>query len=422
MARFMLMMLGMRSGETTQANEPEKIIERRGEFEMMLRQLSFVLIGTGVLIAACPALVRAADAPAEQPATLEAVVITGTRIRAPNLASESPVTAVSDEEIKNEGATNIENVLNELPQFHTGQSNTTSNNSTGVANLNLRGLGPTRTLVLIDGRRLGPGDPQGAEGAAADVNFIPAALVSGVDVLTGGASAVYGSDAIAGVVNFHMIRDFEGVQITETMNAAQHTQSGTLDPVLKAATYPVPPAIPGNQFDGFISDTTLLVGTNTADHRGNVTMYVEYRTTSPVLDGTRDFQGCTTSLNSAETGLFCNGSSNSIYGNFNTNDGQQLALNPDGSATFVPFSKKLKYSNTPSLYLQRQDTRASLGALGHQQINPSVDVYAEVMFMQDKTAAQVAPGGLASGQGPTGFLQLPWHKPFLSAAHAAPGL
>src|SRR6202140_4815295 len=259
---------------------------------MMLRQLSFVLIATGLLIAACPALVRAADAPAEQPATLEAVVITGTRIRTPNLASESPVTAVSEEEIKNEGATNIENVLNELPQFHVGQGSTAVNHSTGVANLNLRGLGPTRTLVLIDGRRLGPGDPQGAQGAAADVNFIPAALVSGVDVLTGGASAVYGSDAIAGVVNFHMIRDFEGVQITTTLNGAQHTQSGTLDPVLKAAPYPIPVAIPGDKFDGFSGDTTLLVGTNTADHRGNVTMYAEYRTISPLLDGSRGFQGC----------------------------------------------------------------------------------------------------------------------------------
>jgi iron complex outermembrane recepter protein len=389
---------------------------------MMFRQCSIALIGAGALIAACPVLVRAADGPSpsptEQPAILEAVVITGTRIRAPNLASESPVTAVSDEEIKNEGATNIENVLNELPQFHVGQSNTTSNNATGVANLNLRGLGPTRTLVLIDGRRLGPGDPQGAQGAAADVNFIPAALVSGVDVLTGGASAVYGSDAIAGVVNFHLIRDFEGVQLTQTFNEAQHTQSGTLDPVLQAAPYPIPVAIPGNQLDGLASDTTLLVGTNTADNRGNVTMYVEYRTTQPILDGTRDYEGCAVSLNKAQTGLFCNGSSNSLYGNFNTNDGQQLALNPDGSATFVPFSKKLKYSNTPSLYLQRQDTRASLGAIGHQQINPAIDIYGEVMFMQDKTAAQVAPGGLASGQGPTGFLQVPCNNQFLSAAQA----
>src|SRR6202790_4331307 len=186
---------------------------------MMFRQFSIGLAVAGALIAAGPTPVRAADAPAEQPGILEAVVITGTRIRAPNLATESPITAVSDEEVKDQGAPNIENVLNELPQFHAGQSNTTSNNSTGVANLNLRGLGPTRTLVLIDGRRLGPGDPQGSQGAAADVNFIPASLISGVDVLTGGASAVYGSDAIAGVVNFHMIRDFEGFRKTPPFTA-----------------------------------------------------------------------------------------------------------------------------------------------------------------------------------------------------------
>src|ERR1700692_2082594 len=197
----------------------------------MFRQFSIWLAVAGALTAASPVPVRAADGSTEQPGILEAVVITGTRIRAPNLASESPITAVSDEEIKDQGATSIENVLNEMPQFHVGQGTTAVNHSTGVNNLNLRGLGPTRTLVLIDGRRLGPGDPQDANGAAADVNFIPAALVSGVDILTGGASAVYGSDAIAGVVNFHMIRDFDGVQITQTLNGAQPPQSGTLRPV-----------------------------------------------------------------------------------------------------------------------------------------------------------------------------------------------
>jgi iron complex outermembrane recepter protein len=349
---------------------------------------------------------------------VQEVTITGSRIKAANLVSESPVTAVSDEDIKAQGVTNIESVLNELPQFHVGQNMTAVNHSTGVASLNLRGLGPTRTLVLIDGRRLGPGDPQDANGAAADVNFIPAALVTGVDVLTGGASAVYGSDAIAGVVNFHLIRNFQGVQITETMNADQHTQHGTLDPQLQSAPYPTPVTIPGNQLDGFATDTTLVMGTNTAEDKGNVTLYAEYRTVNPVLDGTRDFQGCSITLNKAQTGLVCSGSSNSVYGNFQTNSGLTLALNPNGSATFVPFTKNLKYSNTPTLYLQRQDDRSSLGAIGHQQINPWVDVYAEVMFMQDRTVAQSAPGGLSSGGGPTGFIQVPCNNQFLSAAEA----
>src|ERR1700674_1557 len=110
-----------------------KTMNRRGE-SMMLRQFSIGLFGAGALIAACPALVAAADVQPEPAAAveaapaaaIEAVVVTGTRIRAPNLASESPVTAVSDEDIEDQGATNIENVLNELPQFHAGQSNTTS--------------------------------------------------------------------------------------------------------------------------------------------------------------------------------------------------------------------------------------------------------------------------------------------------------
>ena len=361
--------------------------------------------------------VPAQEAPAaEQLATVEEVTVTGTRIRAPNLLSESPVTALTSAEIKDEGATNIESVLNDLPQVHTSQSNSTSNNSTGVANVNLRGLGPTRTLVMIDGRRLGPGDPQGPQGAAADLNFIPAALITGVDVLTGGASAVYGSDAMAGVVNFHLLRNFSGVQLTQTFNEAQHTQHGAANSVLASANYPVPPAIPGNQLDGFVSDTTLVLGTNMADNQGNITLFGEFRTTSPVLDGSRNFEACETGLNKAKTDVICAGSSNGAYGNFVTNAGKVLALNPNGSATFVPFNNSLKYNTSPEYYLQREDRRSSLGGMGHLQVAPWLDVYAEAMYMQDRTTSQVAPGGLFSARGPTGFLQIPCNNQFLSAA------
>jgi iron complex outermembrane recepter protein len=360
---------------------------------------------------------HAADSAAPPAAlTVEEVTITGTRIKAANLSSESPVTAVSDVEIKDQGTTNIENVLNELPQVHTGQSDSTSNNSTGVANVNLRGLGPTRTLVMIDGRRLGPGDPQGPQGAAADLNFIPAALVTGVDVLTGGASAVYGSDAMAGVVNFHLMRNFDGVMLNQTLNEAQHTQGGPANAALASAPYPVKPAIPGNQFDGFGSDTTLVLGTNTADGKGNITLYAEFRYTAPVLDGSRNFEACETGLNKAKTAVVCAGSSSGAYGNFITNSGKDLALNPNGSATFVPFTSSLKYNTSPTYDLQREDHRTSLGAIGHRQIEPWLDLYSEVMFMEDRTTAQVAPGGLLSGRGPTGFLQVPCNNPFLSAA------
>ena len=230
-----------------------------------------------------PAPVEADPAPASPLVPqLKTVEITGTHILAPNLTSESPITELNATQIQDQGTTDIETLLNQLPQFHQGQNLTSANHSTGAANLNLRGLGPTRTLVLIDGFRMGPGDVQDANGPAADVNFIPAALVSSVDTLTGGASAAYGSDAIAGVVNFHLVHDFQGLQISETASGDQHTQKGEIDSVLRSAPYLTPVPIPGNQFDGFISDTTILMGTDTPDHRGNITMYVEYRHTNPV--------------------------------------------------------------------------------------------------------------------------------------------
>src|SRR5205085_6238517 len=102
------------------------------------------------------------------------------------------------------------NLLNNLPESFADQGGTYSNGSSGTANVNLRDLGSQRTLVLVNGTRLMPGDPQDP---VADLNTIPASLVDHVEVLTGGASAVYGSDAIAGVVNFIMRKDFEGVEV-----------------------------------------------------------------------------------------------------------------------------------------------------------------------------------------------------------------
>jgi iron complex outermembrane recepter protein len=391
------------------------------------------LLGAVVMLGAHPAAARAKNhAPRRDPPqqvvpaakkdppprpALQTIEITGTRIRVPNLTSQSPITTLSDTEVLDEGATNIENVVNELPQVHSpAQNDNMANNATGVANVALRGLGPTRTLILIDGRRLGPGDPQSPDGAAADVNFIPAALVSGVDVLTGGASAVYGSDAVAGVVNFHLLRNFQGVKVVQTFNDFQHTQGGPSDAVLEAAPYPVKPTIPGDQFGGLISDTSIILGSNLDDDRGNVTMYLEYRSTAKVLLSTRNFEGCETTLNDAGTGNRCNGSSNSAYGNFLTNSGDQLALNPDGSATFVPFSGAYKFNSTPQYDMQRPDQRKTLGALGHFRVSQSVDIYGEAMFMDDFTPAQTAASGLFQGQGPTGNLQIPCNNPYLSDA------
>src|SRR3984957_14139874 len=143
----------------------------------------------------------------EQPdsaAPLTEVVVTGSRIATPSLESVSPVTAVSSEEIKDQGITRIEDLLNSLPQVVADQGSGLSMAANGTATVNLRGLGPQRTLVLVNGRRLQGGDPSAIQGAtpayasAADLNQIPVALIERVDVLTGGASSTYGAERGAG--------------------------------------------------------------------------------------------------------------------------------------------------------------------------------------------------------------------------------
>ena len=141
---------------------------------------------------------------------IEKIEVTGSRIPAPNLEGASPVTSFDAAAIKVDGLRNVEDILNNLPQVFADIGSTASNGATGTASVNLRNLGATRTLVLVDGKRLPAGDPGFYP---TDLNQIPAPLVKRVDILTGGASSVYGSDAIAGVVNFVMNDNFQGVQV-----------------------------------------------------------------------------------------------------------------------------------------------------------------------------------------------------------------
>jgi outer membrane receptor for ferrienterochelin and colicin len=142
--------------------------------------------------------------------TVEEILVTGTRIATTDgFGATSPVTVVSAENIKNLGFVNIEQVLNSLPSIETSQNANISNGSTGTATVDLRGLGSNRTLVLVNGRRMTAG---AAQSQAADISQIPTIALERVDVLTGGASATYGADAVAGVVNF-ITRRMNGVEI-----------------------------------------------------------------------------------------------------------------------------------------------------------------------------------------------------------------
>jgi outer membrane receptor protein involved in Fe transport len=193
------------------------------------------------------------DSGGAAPTANNEVTVTGSRIRRPGVESVVPVTSIGGEEFFQQGQNNVGDSLNELPQLRTtfGQQNSGRFlGTTGLNLLDLRGLGTQRTLVLVNGRRHVPADILG-NGVSPDVNTIPNDLIERVDIVTGGNSAIYGSDAIAGVINFIMRRDFEGLQI--------RGQAGISGEGYGANQY-----------------VAAMYGMNFADGRGNVTIHAEY--------------------------------------------------------------------------------------------------------------------------------------------------
>jgi outer membrane receptor protein involved in Fe transport len=321
------------------------------------------------------------------------IVVTGTRLRQPNLQSKSPITAVTDQEVKLEGATNIENVLNRLPQVTADANENVSNGSDGTAQVNLRNLGSNRNLVLINGQRMLPI-------LGVDVNFVPGFMVKRIDVLTGGASAVYGSDAISGVVNFIMRDDLNGVKFDTQGGFADHyNDMSYVRSVIAGAGYD---QAPHHIRDGGRYEFNVAVGTNFADNRGNVTAYFGYRHVRPIVQADRDVSACALNLAGANADTFsCGGSSNNQYGLFapltGPNAGFQFNNTKDGNKTWVPYDSSFLYNYAPLNYFQRSDTRYTAGAFAKFEIVPQAEVYGSVMFMDDHSFSQVAPSALFQG-------------------------
>jgi|HubBroStandDraft_6_1064221.scaffolds.fasta_scaffold35506_1 iron complex outermembrane receptor protein len=372
--------------------------------------LSGSTLATGLVTNTSIAQTQPAPANDQADATpaITEVVITGSRIATPSLESVSPITAVSAEEIKDQGVTRVEDLLNSLPQVVADQGSGLSMAANGTATVNLRGLGPQRTLVLIDGRRLMGGDP--AAGApsnsalfgssVADINQIPVALIERVDVLTGGAASTYGADAVAGVVNFVMNDHFEGVRVDLNAGIYNHNNHESwVDPLLQAEGSPVPT---GTNWDGANKDLTLIMGHNFADGAGNFEGYLGYRRTSPITANTRDHTACVLNNNidlssGASFGPYtCHGSINSapsvIFNQQNFNPAQ---VSPNGS--LVPYYESYNYA--ASHYLQRIDERYTAGFFAHLKFNDHAEAYTEFMFMDDNTRGNYAPAGLFLGAG-----------------------
>lgn len=326
-------------------------------------------------------------------APLEEITVTGSRIKRPELESASPMTMVDSSEIKYQGANTVETVLNRLPQFTADSNENGSNGSDGTARVNLRSLGPSRVLVLVDGQRMLPVE-------TADVNFIPAFLLERVDVVTGGASAVYGSDAVSGVVNFILKKDLQGVRFDAQYGTAQHkNNNGYIQSVIDKAGFDQPKS---SVWDGARTDFNIAIGSNTPNGQGNATFYLGYRELKPVTQNTRDYSACGLNLTGdLNSDLVCGGSSNNQWGSFvmlgGPNQGKTFNNTKDGAATWVPYDTSFLYNFAPTNYIQRDDKRVTAGGFAHYDYNDNLKLYGSLMFMDDHTFSQAAPSAYFQG-------------------------
>ena len=324
---------------------------------------------------------------------IEEIKITGSRIRTGRQAASIPVDTVSSDDIKASGYQNVEEILNNMPQFvpsRTASTNSTANpTATGAATLDLRGLGAQRSLVLVNGRRYTFFDSS----QTTDINSIPASLIERIEVVTGGASAVYGSDAVAGVVNFILRDDFEGVEIRSQFN---QTTEG----------------------DGNITDVTLTLGGNFADNRGNAVVAFNYLDREPIMTTDRSFSASVLTDGNDANGnraLVQGGSSFVPNGRFQgiPSDPAVIAAIPGldaalaaaglsgiGTDGFIPDASGMNqrpfvrpgdlYNYTLDNFLRIPQERYSLTMLANYDVSESASVYFEGAYSHNRTSTGFA--------------------------------
>ena len=328
---------------------------------------------------------------------IEEVVVTGTRLRDPNVISSSQITTVEIEDISDRGITRVEDYLNDLPQISPGQAITASNGSTGTATVNVRNLGCGRTLVLINGQRLAPGTTSGDN--CADLNSIPTLLLERVEVLTGGASSVYGSDAVAGVVNFILDEDFEGFKASYMHSFYSHNNDNReFRDLVRSYDYQL-----ANESvtTGETNKLAAAFGGSIFDGRGHVIGFLEKTDTSPILQGDYDISACALTRGKSA----CGGSSTIPPGrwwDFGRYEELGYANTVDPSVTgvdlkvlgdeFVPRDGQT-FNYNPTNFFQRPDERLNAGFFGRFEINDNIEAYANVRSMQSESNAQIAYSG-----------------------------
>nr|WP_317891792.1 TonB-dependent receptor [uncultured Sphingomonas sp.] len=367
---------------------------------------------TGGPITTDSAIVSEDDATAAQDSG--SIVVTGSRINRPNVAAAAPITSVTAESIRAQAAVNIEEVLNRIPSV-APDSQQNYQDSDGRQRIKLRNLGFERTLVLVDGKRLGTVN-------GLDANMIPTSLIQRVDVLTGGASAVYGSDAIAGVVNFILDNDFEGIQANANYNFYNHkNEPGLISEV--ASQYGFAQPATGTANDGARLDVSLTAGKKLFDDRFHISGYVNYRQADLVPYSARETSGCQLTETVKDGPLSCTVSTYTRTGYVSPqsgpNAGNAYVNNPDGTRSFVPYSTALAENPYDGYSFQRRSKRWNAGGFTSFEISDAVELYANAMWFQDKSVNLYPARVFSSTNYEEGSYLVSCSNPYMSAAQSA---
>ncbi|MCW3836218.1 TonB-dependent receptor plug domain-containing protein [Sphingomonas canadensis] len=356
--------------------------------------ISSLLLG-GSLFAA-PAMAQPLAAQADEPAATdpaedegEGIVVTGSRIVRADLETSSPVNVIGAEEIAFRQPNSTEELLRDLPSARPSLGSQVNNGGNGSATVDLRGLGANRTLVILDGRRV---TPFGLDGIV-NLNVVPVALLERVDVVTGGASSVYGADAVAGVVNFITKRDFSGLALNANYGIAE-------------------------EGDGARWRADVLMGANLDDGRGNAVLGISYSKRDAVLATSRDVSAVpissTTGLPSASTltvpSLFRSLLKSASNPNGLPTNGSGAIYDPSigmfraATAADVATTNEGNYMQTP---LESINAYAS----ARYEVTDNIEFYASAMFSRNTTQLALNSTGTFSNT-----YALPLNNPYLTDA------
>lgn len=360
---------------------------------------------------------------------LSEITVTGSRIIRQDYEATSPIVTISAETFEQQGVVNAEQLVNTLPQVVPSFSSGNNNPGGGQAWIDLRGLGSVRTLVLVDGKRMTPADA--LAGGRVDINTIPTGLIERVEIISGGASAVYGSDAIAGAVNFILKKSFDGVEF-----GGQYGMSELSD--AQTASY----------------DVTM--GSDLAEGRGNVVIFGSFDERDALGKGERPFSRQAVSLTSFfPMGGYFGGANvpsqaavDSLFAGYGVAAGSVLAtdtfaFNDDGTvfatsasgATVVQnyrgdpnhidvasnfFPGRYSYNFEPWNKLIIPQDRVSIGAMGSFTVSDKVEAYTRVLFTNYSSQTALAPSPAPTGSNFTNlaagaFFTVPVSNPFVQA-------